>query len=68
MNRVDSNWILQSRVDGSVKPSRLKEIWALCILVCICNTYTNYVFWLYTMYDHCDQGLKSLFSSIFSNN
>ena len=32
MNRVDLNWILQFRVDGSVKPSRLKEIWALCIM------------------------------------
>ena len=32
MNRVDLNWILQSRVDGSVKPSRLKAIWALCIM------------------------------------
>ena len=32
MNRVDLNWVLQFRVDGSVKPSRLKEIWALCIM------------------------------------
>ena len=32
MNRVDLNWVLQFRVDGSVKPSRLKEIWALCII------------------------------------
>ena len=32
MNRVDLNWILQFRVDGSVKPSRLKEILALCIM------------------------------------
>ena len=32
MNRVDLNWVLQFRVDGLVKPSRLKEIWALCIM------------------------------------
>ena len=32
MNRVDLNWVLQFRVDGSVKPSRLKEIWAFCIM------------------------------------
>ena len=32
MNRVDLNWVLQFRIDGLVKPSRLKEIWALCIM------------------------------------
>ena len=45
MNRVDLNWVLLFRVDGSVKPNRLKEIWALCIL---------------TLYnDHCDSGLTN---------
>ena len=32
MYRDYLNWVLQFRFDSSVKPSQLKEIWALCIM------------------------------------